>query len=111
MSDNPTRGDRPLRQSDSTLSSDRLRVQLERVELRGQYDAPTVAVLFLWEGEDELFGLSYDISKPTDWSVAAADRYISVYVRESLCAVGMGVENAIRETDGDATWLRWQQWM
>lgn len=80
--------------------------RLERVELRGTDDAPEIAVVFSWSGEDDLFGLSYPISADGA-AEEMEDGFISIYVEENLIAGGYGVANAIREPAGGVTWLRW----
>lgn len=52
--------------------------RLERVELQGASDDPVIAVLFRWNGENDLFGLSYPICDDEDDLDDAPDGYISV---------------------------------
>lgn len=80
--------------------------QLERVELRGSGDSYEIAVLFRWAGQDDLFGMCFDIS-PDDEDYATPDAYISVYVEENLLASGYGLANATRDKADGITWLRW----
>jgi hypothetical protein len=80
--------------------------QLERVELRGSADSYEIAVLFRWTGQDDLFGMCFDIS-PDDEDYAAPDAFISVYVEENLLASGSGLANAPRDKADGITWLRW----
>lgn len=72
--------------------------RLERVEVRGTDREPEIAVLFRWTGQDDLFGLRYEVPR-------RGDVYISVYVAEHL--LGDGIEAAIREPADGVTWLRW----
>jgi len=72
--------------------------RLERVELRGTAREPEIAVLFRWAGQDELFGLRYEVPR-------RGETYISVYVAEQLLADG--IETAAREVADGVTWLSW----
>ena len=72
--------------------------RLERVEVRGTDREPEIAVLFRWAGQDDLFGLRYEVPR-------RGEVYISVYVAESLLADG--IEAAVREPADGVTWLRW----
>jgi hypothetical protein len=80
--------------------------RLERVEVRLGSEGTAIAILFWWEGEDDLFGYDFPLND-TD---AGADGYICMYLEENLLAVGFGVENARRELADGVTWLSWAQW-
>ena len=79
---------------------------LEQVEVRSIDGTTTIAILFRWNGEDEVFGMVI----PLNESDATTDDYIGVYVQENLIAGGLGVQNAHRERADDVTWLSWAQW-
>jgi hypothetical protein len=81
---------------------------LDRVELRGSSASPFIAVFFRWDGEDELFAISYPLVHPGNREDEPSDAYISAYLEEDLMAEGFGVEHAIREPDNEATWLSWR---
>lgn len=80
--------------------------QLDRVDLRGSGDSYEIAVLFRWAGQDDLFGMRFDISPDDGADYAAPDGYICVYVEENLLA-GAGLHNATRDKADGITWLRW----
>jgi len=79
---------------------------VELVELRGTRESPEIAVLFRWDGEEDLFGIVYPVREQgTDGS---PDAYVSIYVQEDLLALGYGVENAHRQPREGVTWLDWR---
>ena len=80
---------------------------LERVALREDRGTSILDVIFRWDGEPELFGISYAI---TDHGLGldAPDAFISIYVEEDLVATGRGIENAHRVLEDGVTWLDWK---
>jgi hypothetical protein len=77
---------------------------LERVEVTGTSEAPTISVLFRFGTWSDLFGIAYPV---TEMYQGAPDGYISVYIAEQLFAEGFGIENARQEERDGVTWLRW----
>jgi hypothetical protein len=80
--------------------------RLEGVEVRTDRGSTDIAILFRWEGEDDLFGMRFPLNE-TD---ATGDDYIGVYLEENLIAGGFGVENARRDRSDGVIWLSWAQW-
>ena len=79
---------------------------LEAVQVQGTSEAPEIAVLFKWDPEEALFGLSYEVLRDEE-AFGVADSYILVYVQENLQAGGYGVRNATRDVRDGVTWLTW----
>jgi hypothetical protein len=86
------------------------RFKLDRVLLRTDTVPPEIHILFRWAGEQVLFGVREAVVQDDDdlqfLGVTLASMII-VSLEEDLLASGYGIENAIREPQGNVTWLRW----
>lgn len=85
------------------------RFQLDRVLLRADLVPPEIHIIFRWAREQPVFGVSYVIEQDEDEDETAREvaSMIVISLEEDLLACGYGMENAIREPQGDVTWLRW----
>jgi hypothetical protein len=81
---------------------------LERVELREEDNLyPAIDIFFRWNGEPDLFGITYLIGEQEFGPDALPDAYISIYAEEDLLAMGRGLNSAHRATENGVTWLSW----
>jgi len=90
------------------------RFQREQVLLRTDTVPPEIHIAFRWAGERTLFGVRERVKHDDDEARAvggttagALASMIVISLEENLLACGYGIENAIRELEGDVTWLRW----
>lgn len=90
------------------------RFQLDRVLLRADTVPPEIHILFRWADEPALFGIREEVQQDDDeehgLGAATPDEFASLItnsLEENLLAWRFGIENAIREPQGNVTWLRW----
>jgi hypothetical protein len=82
--------------------------QFKRTELRVDDESALLDVIFAWEGEDGLFGRTFQLVQD-DFIADSPDAYVTVYLEEDLLATGFGIENARRDPRDGVTWLSWRQ--
>lgn len=89
------------------------RFQLDRVLLRTDTVPPEIHILFRWARDPTLFGVRAAVMQDDDErpvGMTAAEELasmITISLEENLLAIGYGIENAIRQPEGDVTWLHW----
>jgi hypothetical protein len=88
------------------------RFHLEGVEVRSCSEYPYVIVKFRWDGESDLFAVSYPVDPEDDefnWGEGPNGFAVSIKValEEDLLAVGYTLANAIREFRDGIVWVRW----
>jgi hypothetical protein len=82
-------------------------LHVERVELGGTDEAPTISVVFHFSDRLGLFGIVYPV---VEMYQDAPDGYISIYIEEQLFALGFGIDNAQKVQRDGVTWLKWNAW-
>jgi hypothetical protein len=82
-------------------------LHVERVEVTGSDEAPSISVVFYFGDQSELFGIVYPV---LEMCQDAPDGYISVYIAEHLFALGFGIDNARKVRQDGVTWLKWNAW-
>lgn len=81
--------------------------------LRTNTVPPEIQILFRWARDPTLFGVREPVEQGGDERPAgmtAAEELasmITISLEENLLAIGFGIENAIRQPQGEVTWLRW----
>jgi hypothetical protein len=82
-------------------------LHVERVEVTGSDEAPSISVVFYFGDRPELFGIVYPV---LEMYQDGLDGYISIYIAEQLFALGFGIDNARKVRQDGVTWLKWNAW-
>jgi hypothetical protein len=88
------------------------RFHLDSVEIESSWDPAHVVVKFRWDGESDLFAVSYPVDADDDdfnWGDGPAGFAMSIKValEEDLCSVGYTLDHALREPSDGVVWVRW----
>jgi hypothetical protein len=87
---------------------------LDAVRIGAIGPIPTLQIMFHWDGYEGQFGVQAPLDQLDQKEKASMDdvgltwsQILTVYLQEDLLAIGREIENAIKRTVDEVTWLTW----